>query len=132
VIALVEAQGIGPARPGAARFVSVPAMASPALARDPDGACVFLEPGPRGLCSIHRHAGPGALPSACRHFPRTVLSDGRGTFFSLSHYCPTAAMLLFDSAPLTIVEAAPPLKIDAPEGLEARGVLPPLERTGPR
>ena len=71
------------------------------------------------------------LPSACRHFPRIFLRDGRGTLVTLSHYCPTAAALLLDDGPLFIVDAAPPLALAEPiEGLDAREALPPLVRPG--
>src|SRR5262245_2519115 len=59
------------------------------------GACVFYDQAHDRLCAIHRELGAEYLPSACRHFPRVVLTDDRGTFVSLSHFCPTAAALLF-------------------------------------
>jgi hypothetical protein len=72
------------------------------------------------------------LPGACRHFPRVVLRDARGTLIALSHFCPTAAGLLVDAkAPASIVEARPPLDLEEPlEGLDARDALPPLLRPG--
>jgi hypothetical protein len=71
------------------------------------------------------------LPSACRHFPRQFLRDPRGTFISLSHFCPTAANLLHGREPLQVVDAAPPLLIAEPiEGLDACDALPPLLRPG--
>jgi Fe-S-cluster containining protein len=101
------------------------------LATRPDGRCVFWSPAENGSCAIHRQAGPDALPSACRHFPRAILHDGRGVFLSLSHFCPTAAGLLFEDGPLAIVEAAAPLAIGGPiEPFEADGTLPPLLRPG--
>ena len=46
------------------------------------------------------------LPSTCRHFPRLAVRDGRGTFITLTHYCPTAAASLFrDDVPIEIVES---------------------------
>ncbi|MBI4264201.1 MAG: hypothetical protein HY657_07485 [Acidobacteria bacterium] len=55
---------------------------------------------------MHRDLGEPLLPSTCRHFPRLAVRDARGTFISLSHYCPTAAAMLFrDDLPLAIVEA---------------------------
>lgn len=93
-----------------------------------DGACAFFEHGDR-LCTIHRQRGVDALPSSCRHFPRVHLIDPRGTFLSLSHFCPTAARMLLDEVPIGIVEAAPPLALDgAVEGLNALDALPPLVR----
>ena len=104
----------------------LPEGAAAVLAAGEDGTCRFHE-GQR--CAIHRQLGPGAMPVACQQFPRQVLRDGRGTFISLSHYCPTAAALLLESGPLTIVEAPPSLTLNgAVEGLDATGVLPPLLR----
>lgn len=101
------------------------------LETDPDGACVFFEKDPGRLCRIHRTLGEGSLPSACRHFPRVVLSDVRGTFVTLSHFCPTAAGLLFHDLPLAIVPAPDALTLaGSAEGLDARDVLPPLLRPG--
>jgi Fe-S-cluster containining protein len=97
----------------------------------PTGACVFYDAEDGGLCAIHRDVGVDALPSACRHFPRVVLHDRRGLRVSLSHYCPTAAALLFNDDPLEIVPAPPSLTLDgAAEGLDAREALPPLLRPG--
>ena len=68
-------------------------------------------------------------------FPRVVLHDGRGTFISLSHFCPTAAGLLFDHGeswpPVGIVDAPPALTDVGPlDGLDARDAWPPLLRPG--
>jgi Fe-S-cluster containining protein len=101
------------------------------VARDADGSCVFFDRDAGGLCAIHRDAGAGALPSACRHFPRKILRDRRGTFISLSHFCPTAAAMLLARDPLQVVEAHPPLRLAEPvEGLDATDALPPLVRPG--
>jgi hypothetical protein len=101
------------------------------VARDGAGRCVFFDRDGGRLCAIHQHAGAGALPSACRHFPRKILRDGRGTFISLSHVCPTAAALLLAHVPLQVVEAHPPLRLQEPvEGLDATDALPPLVRPG--
>lgn len=103
-------------------------------ARQPDGTCTFLE-GDSGLCAIHRAGGQSALPLSCRMFPRVVLHDGRGTFVSLSHFCPTAAGLLFHrgaSWPPVGIVAAPAALTDvgALDGLDAREAWPPLLRPG--
>ncbi len=101
------------------------------LARRNDDACVFFEPRRGRLCAIQRQAGARHLPSACRHFPRVVLRDRRGTFVTLSHFCPTAAAMLLDAGPLAIVEAPASIALDgALEGLDATSVLPPLLRRG--
>lgn len=99
--------------------------------RNHEGECVFFERGSR-LCIVHRDLGEGALPATCRHFPRVAVRDGRGTFIGLSHYCPTAASLLFrDDVPLTVVEspaAFPPAEY---EGLVVDpDDVPPLLRPG--
>ena len=61
------------------------------------GECVFLDPrrARSGSCTVHRDLGETALPSACRHFPRVVTLTPLGVSVTLSHYCPTAAGLLF-------------------------------------
>src|SRR5262245_58953619 len=100
-------------------------------ARDAHGACTFLD-GHTGLCSIHRTGGAPAPPVTCRMFPRVILQDARGTFISLSHFCPTAASLLFEpSAGVAIVPAPSALAdIGDLDGLDARGEWPPLLRPG--
>jgi Fe-S-cluster containining protein len=130
VAELVETRGISRAGWAGPRFIRVERVETRVVAREADGTCVFFERDGGRLCAIHRHAGPQALPSACRHFPRVVLHDERGTFLSLSHFCPTAAVMLLDDGPVSVVEAAPPLLIDGLEGFEARGALPPLVRPG--
>jgi hypothetical protein len=89
---------------------------------DASGRCLFHSAG----CEIQRALGHDAIPSACRHFPRQCLIDARGVSVTLSHYCPTAASLLFAHAGgVEIVEGPPPV-IGHPEGLDARDALPPL------
>ncbi len=115
----------------------LPEGAAAVLGVQPGGACVFFEPARGNLCAVHRELGTASLPSACRHFPRIVLNDARGTFISLSHFCPTAADLLRSpKAPAFEVVPAPAslalesrIADDGPEGLEglaAREALPPL------
>lgn len=100
-------------------------------ARDADGTCTFFSRDTHD-CVIQRAGGHAALPVSCRMFPRVVRQDARGTAISLSHYCPTAAALLFDeSSPLTvtIVEGPPTFAdVGALEGLDAREEWPPLLR----
>ena len=101
------------------------------VARDRAGDCVFFDRRQGGSCVIHRDIGIEALPSACRHFPRRVLHDARGTLISLSHFCPTAAAMLLNEADLRSVEALPPLRLESVmEGLDAADALPPLIRPG--
>jgi hypothetical protein len=102
-------------------------------ARRADGACVFLEAGnERVLCGIHRAAGQQTLPAACRMFPRVALRDSRGWTVTLSHFCPTAASLLFeDDEDVQIVDAPASLIDVGPlEGLDAADAIPPLLRDG--
>ncbi|HXG56051.1 MAG TPA: hypothetical protein VNJ03_11795 [Vicinamibacterales bacterium] len=71
------------------------------------------------------------MPVSCRHYPRVILRDGRGTLIAMSHYCPTAASLLFEDVPPLVVHAAGKLTITEPvEGMDARDALPPLLRPG--
>ena len=62
------------------------------------------------------------------HFPYVCLIDQRGVHVTLSHYCPTAASLLFaHEGPIEIVEGPSPVPgLEIPEGLDARESLPPL------
>jgi Fe-S-cluster containining protein len=93
----------------------------------PNGECVFFEADAGRLCTIHKQGGMALLPSVCRHFPRVVINDPRGTSVTLSHFCPTAANLLFTGTPLSIVEAPPSLGLGGNlEGLDATDVMPPL------
>jgi hypothetical protein len=99
------------------------------------GACVSFERGagdtPSG-CAIHRVLGHDALPAACQHFPRAAVTDDAGTFVTLSHFCPTAAGMLFrDDVELSIVEAPASFgSMSEYEGFDARGALPPLLAPG--
>jgi Fe-S-cluster containining protein len=101
------------------------------LTRRRDGSCVFHRlPPPRrasawaGGCAIHAHR-----PAACRHFPYICVIDARGVHVTLSHFCPTAASLLFDEGEdVSIVEGPPvPVGDAAIEGLDARESLPPID-----
>jgi hypothetical protein len=101
------------------------------LERTEAGACVFFERESR-LCVVHRDLGETALPATCRHFPRIAVRDGRGTSITLSHFCPTAASMLFrEEIPLTVVEAPPAFPAAEYEGLiVGRDELPPLLHPG--
>jgi Fe-S-cluster containining protein len=101
------------------------------LRHKPDGSCVFFEPQRGNLCAIQRQMGHGHLPSACRHFPRVVVLDPRGTFITLSHVCPTAARMLIAGGSADVVTGA--IGFDEHvswEGLDARDALPPLVQSG--
>jgi Fe-S-cluster containining protein len=115
------------------RLSTEPAGGTIALRQD-DGACSFFSAGTHD-CAIHRAGGHAALPVSCRIFPRVVRQDPAGTAISLSHYCPTAAALLFEEPAATgapaIVEAPPAFADVGPlEGLDARHEWPPLLRPG--
>jgi hypothetical protein len=112
-----------------------PADVAGMLAVGPQGACVFHRPRPipgdgdRGGCQIYPHR-----PAACAHFPFVCVIDARGVHVTLSHFCPTAAELLFgDRAPVRIVPG-PAIGGDGamPEGLDARESLPPADADGRR
>jgi len=96
------------------------------------GECVFYETGAPRLCAVHRRLGPEALPSSCRQFPRVATLTPRGVSVTLSHYCPTAAGMLFrDDVTLAVVSDAPAFPASWPyEGLDARDALPPFSRPG--
>ena len=99
-----------------------------APARTRTGDCGFHH---HDRCSLHEAGSASMLPSACRHFPRVFLRDARGTLLTLSHFCPTAATLLFEPGDVRVVEAREPLALREPiEGLDAREALPPLVRPG--
>src|SRR5687768_1687612 len=96
-----------PAEGGVALIVEpgMPEGAGAIVARTASGDCVFYHRG-SGLCIVQRTLGEEMLPSTCRHFPRLAVRDARGTSISLTHYCPTAAAMLFrEAVPLEIVEA---------------------------
>jgi len=105
----------------------LPDDAAAMIERTPTGDCVFFERGTH-LCVVHRDLGESALPLTCRHFPRVAVRDARGTFVTLSHFCPTAASLLFrDSIPTRIVQnpaAFPPADYDGLAVTDEE--LPPL------
>ena len=92
------------------------------LPRDGNGACVFHS----GGCSIYEHR-----PLSCVHFPYVCMIDPRGVHVTLSHYCPTAAALLFEhEGPIEVVEGPSPVPLlEIPEGLDARESLPPVRET---
>jgi len=113
-------------------FVVDPALPEDAAAifeRHESGACVFFDQDSR-LCIVHRDLGEGALATTCRTFPRLAVQDARGTFITLSHFCPTAASLLFrDDVPLEIVESPPAFPPADYDGLTTDpDDLPPLLR----
>ncbi len=96
------------------------------LALRSNGHCVFFEAGRPG-CAIHE-----VKPAGCVHFPYVCLIDQRGVHVALSHFCPTAASMLFEhDAPIAIIEGPAPVAGDL-EGLDARESLPPASSDGQR
>jgi Fe-S-cluster containining protein len=132
---LADAVGRGALRVSAAAAPLTPFIVEPELPDDAGamiertdrGDCVFFERDSH-LCIVHRDLGETALPATCRHFPRVAVRDARGTFITLSHYCPTAASMLFrEDVPLCIVEDPPAFPFADYEGLIVTGDdLPPL------
>ena len=105
----------------------LPDDAAAMLERTDSGECVFFERSSH-LCVVHRDAGEDALPATCRHFPRLSVCDSRGTFVTLSHYCPTAASMLFrDDVALAIVESPPAFPLTDYDGMTVEeDEFPPL------
>ena len=106
------------------------------LAQQPSGACIFHRPASRavagapaaGGCAIHEWR-----PRSCEHFPFVCVIDPRGVHVTLSHYCPTAAGMLFEDNETRVVEGQPVLEDGRiPEGLDARESLPPADGRGAR
>jgi Fe-S-cluster containining protein len=118
---------VAPDGPALMTEPDLPANAAAMLARTGGGDCVFYHRG-SGLCVVHRDLGEQALPATCRHFPRVAVRDGRGTFITLSHFCPTAASMLFrDDVPLEIVERPPAFPPADYEGLNVHAdAWPPM------
>jgi hypothetical protein len=85
----------------------MPEGASAIFARTAEGHCVFFHADSR-LCVVHRDLGETMLPATCRHFPRVAVRDWRGTFISLTHYCPTAASMLFREDMTVEIVTSPP------------------------
>ena len=130
-----EGMGHGRLRPALAW--ARPARGLPQRARVllrvlPSGECVFLEHGTPRLCAVQRQLGAAAMPSACRQFPRIATLTPTGVSLTLSHYCPTAATLLFrDDVALAVVSDPPAFPASWPyDGLDARDAFPPLLRPG--
>lgn len=94
-------------------------------------ACWFRDE-PGQACAIHRAYGEAVLPSACRQFPRVCVLEPDGVSVSLSHYCPTAAGLLFGGpTDFRLVTSTQAFPADWPfEGLDAREAYPPFLRPG--
>jgi Fe-S-cluster containining protein len=104
----------------------LPDGAAAILDRDEGGHCVFYARDAK-RCIVHRDLGEPHLPVTCRHFPRVSLQDARGTFVSLSHFCPTAASMLFRDEAVEIVREPPAFPDTDYDGLIVTpDDLPPL------
>jgi hypothetical protein len=119
-----------PADEGSSTFIVEPDLPDGAAAmvgRTGEGACVFFHRG-SGLCVIQRDGGEADLPLTCRHFPRLAVRDWRGTSISLTHYCPTAASMLFrDDVEIEVIEGPPAFPPAPYEGLTVDPeAFPPL------
>jgi hypothetical protein len=95
------------------------------------GTCWFRDTEAQ-RCAIHREFGELALPSACRQFPRICVLEPSVISLSLSHYCPTAAGLLFRAAgDFSITDGTPGVSQGRNlEGLDARASCSPFLRPG--
>jgi Fe-S-cluster containining protein len=103
------------------------------LALDASGTCVFFDRPAGRRCAIQSACGHDAIPLACQQFPRVTLADDRGYHVTLSHFCPTAASLLFEHGdrPVEISDASHAFpEVSLAPGLDARGQWPPLLRPG--
>jgi hypothetical protein len=119
----VSADGVTPFVVGP----DLPDDAAAVFGRTESGRCAFFDSASR-LCVVHRDLGPAALAATCRHFPRIAVRDRRGTFVNVSHFCPTAAAMLFRTdMPLEIVAAPPAFPAVDYDGLTvADDDYPPL------
>jgi Fe-S-cluster containining protein len=128
----IGAERLAPPNDWAVARPGLPHGARVALRVRPAGDCVFLEPGEPRLCAVQHRLGEPAMPPSCRQFPRVATLTPLGVSVTLSHYCPTAAAMLFrDDVPLAVVSDPPAFPTSrAYEGLDARAALPPLLRPG--
>lgn len=123
-------RAVAPPEEGGALLVTgddLPGNVSAMFARTAEGRCVFFHGGSR-LCIVHRDLGEAMLPATCRHFPRVAVRDARGTFISLTHFCPTAASMLFrEDVGVEIVTSPPAFPPADYDGLSVdRESWPPL------
>jgi hypothetical protein len=98
-----------------------------------DGACPAFDRTGGNLCAVQRELGHEGLPASCRHFPRVALLEADAVRVTLSHFCPTAAGMLFraDAGALAIVQDAEGIADRCEhDGFDARRTIPPLLRPG--
>ena len=123
---------VAPSAAGLHPFVVDPALPEDEAAifeRQDSGACVFFDDSSH-LCIVHRDLGEDALATTCRSFPRLAVRDRRGTSITLSHFCPTAASMLFrEDVGLHVVDGPAAFPLADYDGLEVTDDdLPPLLR----
>jgi hypothetical protein len=98
-----------------------------------DGACPAFHRTGGNLCAVQRELGHEGIPASCRHFPRVALLEADAVRVTLSHFCPTAASMLFkaDTGQLAIVhDAAGIADRHEHDGFDARQTIPPFLRPG--
>ena len=111
----------------------LPEGAVAVIAPQRSGACPFYLADGGRLCDIQRRLGHESLPESCRHFPRIALAEADATRVILSHFCPTAASMLFSDGieRVAIVRGAAGIADGrAYDGFDARHTIPPLLRPG--
>lgn len=98
-----------------------------------DGACPFFVREAGSRCAVQGCLGHDGLPASCRHFPRVSLIEADAVRVTLSHFCPTAASMLFaetDAAPAIVGDAAGIADRREHSGFDAQSTIPPLLRPG--
>jgi len=123
----------GPPGPPGPSDPAAPAGVAGVIQPGPDGRCPFFGRDRDRLCAIQRRFGHEGLPATCRHFPRVTLLEPDAVRVTLSHFCPTAAWMLFreDIGPLRAVPDALGIADRGEyEGFDARETIPPLLRPG--
>jgi hypothetical protein len=98
-----------------------------------DGACPAFDRTGGNSCAVQRELDHEGLPASCRHFPRVALLEADAVRVTLSHFCPTAAGMLFkaDARTLAIVQDAAGIADRCEhDGFDARQTIPPLLRPG--
>jgi Fe-S-cluster containining protein len=111
----------------------LPAGAAAVIAPPDGGACPFFMADQGRLCAIQRRLGHESLPLSCRQFPRVALLEADAVRVTLSHFCPTAAWMLFAPGPERLVvtaDAAGIADCRVHDGFDARTTIPPLLRPG--
>jgi Fe-S-cluster containining protein len=115
------------------RAGSMPDGAAAIIPPQPGGSCPFYLPDSGNRCAIQRQLGHEALPASCRHFPRVALLESDAVRVTLSHFCPTAASMLFadlPGPPAVVADASGIADRHEHSGFDARATILPLLRPG--